>query len=65
MERDPRPDRETDSGPERPRVADGLSGRFADVYGAEREDLRHQQERLEFLSCDPFERAPGKDEPAR
>jgi len=71
MEREPRNERETDSDSERPRAADGPSERFADVYGAEREALRHAEERLEFLSCDPFERSSGEraeprsDGPAR
>jgi len=62
MERDFRPEGENDSRSER---ADGSAERSADVYGTEREDARHAEERLEFLSCDPFERSePRTDEGA-
>jgi hypothetical protein len=65
MERDPRPDREMDSRSEHAHASDGPSERFADVYGAERESARHAEERLEFLSCDPFERSGGERDETR
>ena len=52
MEDDLRPAREEESPP----------ARFSSPFDAEHEDM-HAEERLEFLSCDPFASSdPGDDE---